>query len=283
MGLPEEILQDMELSRAEEAIPVLPLPTFSITEDMAVAMRLHALGWRSVFHNEIMAHGLAPDALGAALKQRLRWAQGTIQILFHEKPLRKKGLSPIQRLQYMGTIYNYFHGFFSLVYLSAPIIYLLTGITPVASYTWAFVWRLLPYLLLNRLLVIVGARGVSTWRGEQYALALFPIWIQAVVSVVAGVRPRFAVTPKQRQSGNYLALIWPQLTFAVATVVAIIVGLVTQFAPSVLSIGLTRRIGATLTSVFWGIYNLVMLQIIVRAALYRPPEDREVAPPSFGP
>jgi cellulose synthase (UDP-forming) len=168
-----------------------------------------------------------------------------------------------------------------VIYLLAPIVYLCTGITPVSTLAWVFLWRLVPYLLLNRLLVSYGARGISTWRGEQYALALFPVWIQAVVSVVAGAHPRFVVTPKQRQSGNYAALIWPQLGFFVATLAAIVVGLVAQFAPSVLPLGHTRRLGATLTSVFWGGYNLVALWVIVRAAFYRPPAGWHVEPPSF--
>ncbi|MFN2157682.1 MAG: glycosyltransferase, partial [Anaerolineae bacterium] len=84
---------DMELSRPDEALPVSALPTYSVTEDMATSMRLHARGWRSVFHPEVLAQGLAPEDLLSALEQRLRWAQGTIQILLREKPLRMKGLT----------------------------------------------------------------------------------------------------------------------------------------------------------------------------------------------
>ena len=41
----------------------MPLARISVTEDMATAMRLHAAGWRSVYHHEILARGLAPEDL----------------------------------------------------------------------------------------------------------------------------------------------------------------------------------------------------------------------------
>jgi cellulose synthase (UDP-forming) len=56
----------------------------------------------------------------------------------HENPLFKKGLSLPQRLQYFTTIYSYFNGFFNLIFLFAPIIYLTTGIPPVAAWSAQF-------------------------------------------------------------------------------------------------------------------------------------------------
>jgi cellulose synthase (UDP-forming) len=275
VGVPQEAIEDLALTREDEAIPILGLPTFSITEDMAVAMRLHARGWRSVFHSEVLAHGLAPEDLCSTLRQRLRWAQGTIQIAVRENPLWIKGLTLAQRLQYFTTIYTYFSGFFTLIYLLAPILYLATGIAPVSTFSGEFLWRLVPYLVLNKLIFLHAAQGIPTLRGEQYSVSLFPLWIQAVVSVLAGRKPRFAVTPKERQSGNYLRLVWSQIAIACGTVIAIAWGV------AVLALGWPRSPEATLFSVFWGVYNLLMLWAILRAAVYRPPPDWQPEPPVF--
>jgi len=271
-GLDEQAA-DMELSRADEALPVLALPTYSVTEDMATSMRLHARGWRSVFHGEVLAQGLAPEDLASSLKQRLRWAQGTIQILLREKPLRMKGLSFAQRIAYLTTMYSYFSGFSTLLLLLAPIVYLFTGTAPVASSHGALLWHLVPALLLNRLMFWSTARGIRVWRGEQYAVALFPLWIRAVVSVLAGARIRFAVTPKERQGGTYLHLVWPQLLVIGLTIVAIGYGLVSWFG------GWNHELAATLFSTFWGCYNIVMLSVIVKAAAYKPPAGWAPQPP----
>ncbi|MEI7987895.1 MAG: glycosyltransferase [Chloroflexota bacterium] len=274
IGLSSEEEQSLALTRDDEAIPIQSLATISITEDMATAMRLHASGWHSIFHSEILAYGLAPEDLGSTLSQRLRWAQGTIQVLLFENPLFKKGLSIPQRIQYFTTMFSYFSGFFNLIYLIAPIVYLFSGIPPVNAWSVEFAWRLIPFLLLNKLMFRYVSWGISVWRGEQYSLALFPLWIQAVVSVVMRVKMVFVVTPKQRQSGNYLPLIWPQLLIAGLTILACVYGIYK------LTIGLANPIGIYV-NIFWGCYNVWMLSAIIKAAVYKPPENWSPKPPSF--
>lgn len=275
VGLSPQAIEDLALTRADEAVPVMALATFSITEDMATAMRLHAMGWRSVFHPEILAYGLAPEDLGSALKQRLRWAQGTIQVFLRENPFLIKGLSFPQRLQYFTTTYSYFSGFFNLIYVLSPIVYLFTTIPPVSAWSLEFAWRLVPFLLLNKLMFRYVAWGLSIWRGEQYSLALFPLWIQAVVSILAGAKLKFVVTSKQRQTGNYLHLIRPQLLIVWLTALAIMYGLFSFI------VGWNLQVEGTLVNIFWGCYNIVMLSAIVRAAVYKPPAGWEARPPAF--
>ena len=74
------LLLDVDVDRSDEVHPVMPMATVSVTEDMATAMRMHATGWTSVYHGENLVVGLAPDDFGSAIKQRLRWAQGTLQV-----------------------------------------------------------------------------------------------------------------------------------------------------------------------------------------------------------
>ncbi len=140
LGVAEAALGDLDLTRAREALPVLPLATISVTEDMATAMRLHALGWKSAFHPDVLAYGLAPEDLRTALNQRLRWAQGTIQVLIRENPLFKRGLTLPQRIQYFTTMLSYFDGFASLVFVLSPIVCLATGLAPSPAPGWTS-WR----------------------------------------------------------------------------------------------------------------------------------------------
>ncbi len=197
----------------------------SITEDMNTAMRLHSAGWKSIYHNELLAEGLAPDDLSSTLKQRLRWAQGTIQVLVRENPLTKSGLTFWQRLQYFKTMYSYFSGFATLVFISCPIIYFFTDIVPVKTYGPDFAIHFFPAFIINRLTflaVIWGIPASEVWRSEQYAIALFPLLIQAVWSVFTGQKINFQVTPKQRQSGIYLRLVWPQLAVFILTILGML-------------------------------------------------------------
>jgi cellulose synthase (UDP-forming) len=239
----------------------------SITEDMNTAMRLHSAGWKSVYHHEELAEGLAPDDLSSTLKQRLRWAQGTIQVLLRENPLTKVGLTVWQKLQYFQTMYSYFSGFATLIFLVCPIIYFFTGIIPVHAYGSDFALHFIPAFILNRLTFVAGSWGISArelWRSEQYAIALFPLFIQSVLSVFTGRSIKFQVTPKQRQSGIYIQLVWPQLMIFALT----ILGMLWYFFR--FAIGGLGNPWVYVLNGIWSVYNLSLLWVIIRAAVWQP-------------
>ncbi|WP_019135145.1 glycosyltransferase [Cellulomonas massiliensis] len=263
----QALVRAVDVDRADEAQPVMPVATLSVTEDMATAMRLHALGWRTVYHHERLAHGLAPEDLGTMITQRLRWAQGTMQVFLQENPLRVPGLRFGQRLMYLATMWSYLSGFAAVVYLAAPIIFLCFGVLPVTAWTWDFFARFLPFQLASQVLFLVAARGIRTWRGQQYSLALFPVWIRATWTAAANVwfgRPLgFAVTPKVRQDGRgSWRLVLPQLVAMGALVVAAVVGIARW------GLGYAPWVG-TWVNLLWVAYDLVVLSVIVQALRYR--------------
>lgn len=266
-NLGEEMLDKINLARSDEALPVQALATISITEDMATAMRLHSYGWKSVYYPEVLAYGLAPEDLGTSLKQRLRWAQGTIQVFLRDNPLKKKGLSFPQKLMYFATMYSYLSGFFNLVLLLAPIIYFFTGIAPIASWSPDFFIRFIPFFVMNKIMFRFVASGIPVWRGEQYNLAMFPLNIKAVFNVITRKKISFVVTPKQRNDSKDFRLIWPQALVIVLTVLGVAVG-VARFAT-----GSGIDLIGLVVNLIWSAYNIVSLSIVVKALYYSPPKD----------
>jgi len=262
----QALLRTIDVDRSDEAVPLMPLATISVTEDMATSMRLHGLGWKTVYHHELLAVGLAPEDLGTMLKQRLRWAQGTMQVLLRENPLVQRGMSLAQRLMYFSTMWSYLSGFAAVVYFGAPVVFLCFGVLPVDSSAAEFFLRFLPFMVVNQLLFMVSSRGVSTWRGQQYSLALFPIWIRAVTSAVANVffaRPLgFVVTSKTRQEGDQWGLVRVQLVLAAVLLISTVIG-VTR-----LVLGVGEPIG-TLVNVAWVVFDLVVLSVLVPAARFQ--------------
>lgn len=262
----------VNVGRSDEAQPMLPLATISVTEDMATCMRLHALGWNSAYHHENLAFGLAPEDLKTMVTQRLRWAQGTIQVMLRENPLVQKGLTLTQRLMYWATMWSYLAGFAAIAYIAAPVVYLVLGILPVEAYSWDFFLRLIPFLVVNQILFLVVARGTPTWRGQQYSLALFPVWIKACTTAFRNVymnRPLgFAVTPKTKQSQDALPwhIVRPQLIAMALLVVASVIGVVQLYrgAVSVLGVGV---------NLFWVVFDLVILSVVITAVRYRGPDE----------
>ena len=203
------------------------------------------------------------------LTQRLRWAQGTVQVMFRENPLVQRGLSWPQRLMYFATMWSYLSGFAAIVYIGAPVVYLILGVLPVQALSSDFFIRLVPFLVVNQLLFFVVGRGVKTWRGQQYSLALFPVWIKAFTSAFGNVfRGRaldFAVTPKvvtPTEGRPRWDLIRPQLIAMGLLVAALVIGGIR------LAVGQAQPLGTAL-NVVWVVFDLVILSIIIRAARYR--------------
>jgi cellulose synthase (UDP-forming) len=262
-----ELLASLDVDRADQAQPLMPMATISVTEDMATAMRLHGRGWRSVYHHETLAVGLAPEDFGTMVQQRLRWAQGTMQVMLRENPVLQRGLTLAQRLMYVATGWSYLSGFATVVYIAAPVVFLCFGVLPVSSDAVVFAWHFLPFFALNQLLFLVARRGASTRRGRQYSMALFPVWIRATLSAVENVvlrRPlAFVVTPKTRQEHRVqLGLVRWQLVAAIALVLAAVAG------TTRLALGVGEPIG-TAVNLVWVAFDLATLGVLVPAVRYR--------------
>lgn len=267
------LLRSLDVDRPGEAQPLMPLATVSVTEDMATSMRLHAMGWKSIYHHEILAVGLAPEDLGSMMKQRLRWAQGTMQVMLRENPLTQRGLTVAQRLMYFATMWSYLSGFAAIVYFAAPVVYLCFGVLPVKAFSTTYFLHFIPFMVANQLLFFIVSKGISTWRGQQYSLALFPIWLKAVVSAFRNVyfhHPLpFVVTPKTGQGVRYeWKLVKYQIAVAIVLIIAATVGIMR------LVNGLNEPVG-TFVNVAWVIWDLGLMSILIPALRYRGPETRE--------
>lgn len=262
---------ELDNNRLDEFDLVGGVSSNSITEDMNTAMRLHAAGWHSVYHHEVLSVGLAPDDLSSTMKQRLRWAQGTVQVLLKENPWQKPGLTFWQRLQYFQTMYSYFAGFFIVIFIACPLIYFFAGVIPLKAYSADFAIHFLPAFILNRLTFLAATWGIPAgelWRSEQYAIAMFPLTIKAVWSIFSGKDVKFQVTPKQRQAGRYFNLIKTQLLVFVATIFGIVHCIYRFFT------GNLANPEIYLVNSAWAIYNLSLLWVIIKAAVWQPKSNQ---------
>ncbi len=94
------------LIRAAALEEVGGFPTGSVTEDFLVTLRLAEAGHKTVYLNEPLSEGLAPEGLGEYLTQRGRWAVGTMEIVRnHYNPLSSRhGLSIRGRLGVVDSV-----------------------------------------------------------------------------------------------------------------------------------------------------------------------------------
>ncbi len=95
----------------------------SIAEDFLTSLLIHEKKWKSVYVDEVLAEGLAPEDFLSYYKQQFRWARGSLEVIFKFNPLFRRGLTMSQRLQYLSSAGFYLSGL--IVFLNAllPLIY----------------------------------------------------------------------------------------------------------------------------------------------------------------
>jgi cellulose synthase/poly-beta-1,6-N-acetylglucosamine synthase-like glycosyltransferase len=133
----------------------------TVTEDMHTTIRLHRRKWQTVYHNEVLAHGLAARNAGEYQAQRLRWGTGAMQILRLEHPLTRPGLSLSQRVAYAATLLGWFDAWRTLGYVLLPIAVLFSGATPIQAPVAVFVTAFALTFGLQRLAMALLSRGYA--------------------------------------------------------------------------------------------------------------------------
>ncbi len=137
-------------------------PTDSVTEDYLLTLRLKERGYRTVYLNEILSVGLAPEGLREYNGQRSRWALGFMQICTGaSSPLRfGNGLSFMDRLSLIETFLHWTMSFsFRFLALIIPAIYLLFGIQAVHANVGDAVSYFAPYFVAQVAIAIWISRG----------------------------------------------------------------------------------------------------------------------------
>lgn len=264
----------MEAIRTQAATTELLTPyRFHVSEDIYTSIVLHSdteRGWESKMHPIVESKMLSPQDLLTWTVQRYKYAGGSLDILVHDNPIFRRGLTFGQRMSYGTTFYSYLAPIWNVVFLFAPVVYLLTGLSPVSAYSADFFLHLIPFLVTLELAIMIGTWGISGHDAKASYLSFFPLGLRAIFAVAKGEKISFPVTPKVRQSGNFLRLVRPQIAVVVLTIVGAIWGL------GALLIGDTpHSASGVVANILWGFNNCIAMAGIIGAALWVPKSDKE--------
>ena len=237
----------------------------TVTEDAHTALRLHRAGWNSAYLPTPQAAGLATESLSAHIGQRIRWARGMAQIFRTDNPLLGRGLSFFQRICYANAMLHFLAGLPRLIYLTAPLAFLLLHAYIIYAPALMIVLYVLPHMIHASL---TNARMQGEYRhsfwGEVYETVL--AWYIARPTTVALLNPgkgKFNVTAKGGLM-DHDQFDWriaqPYLVLALLNVVGL------GFAGWRLFNGPAAEIGTVLVSSAWVIYNLLIIGAAVAVA-----------------
>ncbi|KNE58894.1 hypothetical protein AMAG_04432 [Allomyces macrogynus ATCC 38327] len=165
------------------------MSTGTLTEDFDTSIKLMGRGWHTVYINDKLQYGLVPTDLRSALRQRERWAIGTLEILWKRNPLTAKGLSFHQRVMFFSCGLSYIIPVGIVIFAVLPVLTLFWQfpIMPVmAGNTQTLVFLLVPYLFCTRLIIYVmywNVPDAMTARNRDFQLFL---WMAPYLCVALG-------------------------------------------------------------------------------------------------
>jgi cellulose synthase (UDP-forming) len=241
------------------------IATDTVTEDAHTSLRMQIKGWNSAYVNIPQAAGLATERLSAHIGQRIRWARGMVQVLRIDNPLLAPGLNFAQRICYFNAMGHFLNAVPRLIFLTAPLIYLLLDHTNIPGYWLAILAYALPHLALSNVTNsrIQGEHRYSFWN-EIYETVLAPYILLPTVTALLNPRlGRFNVTAK----GGVVRRTFFDAGIAAPFLVMLffnVLGLV--FAVPRFLWEESGRHGTVLMNVMWCCFNVVILGVCIAVA-----------------
>ena len=259
------------ITRREALEQVGGFPTESVTEDMLLSLKLKEAGWKTVYLNERLSMGLAPEGVSEYITQRGRWCLGFMQIARSRwGVLGSATLPAIDRISLFDAFLYWGASFpFRVLCLIAPIIYGLTGLavinadaqdvlnhyvpsicTPVIVLAWITRGRVMPIVTdAAQLLVCVDAMKAAAFglikpKGHKFK-----------VTAKGGERDRLNV--------QWRLIVRFLLPLLLATVGAVAYGTFDVFSPAYGN----RNAPVWL---FWSYYNAIVIAVTIFTCIELP-------------
>lgn len=185
----------------------------TVTEDAETALKLHGLGYNSLYVAKPMICGLSPETLESFILQRSRWTQGMVQIFILKNPLFNRRLSLPQKICYLNSSLFWFFSLARCIFYLSPLLFLFFGLRIYNASMSQIIFFSLPHLMG---VVIVSdylyGRVRHPFFSEMYETMQGFSLLPALIGTILRPRsPVFNVTPKgDNLRENFLSPIaWP--------------------------------------------------------------------------
>ena len=257
------------LFRRSHLLEIGGFQTQTITEDLHTSVRLHARGYKSCYLNKVLSAGLMPETFEGYLKQRTRWAIGSLQMMFRDNPLTIRGLTLAQRFDYLGSVFYFFLGPPRIICLIAPLFALVLNLSPLRTDTTLLINFFFSYYVASAMAMRTISRGMrNAFWSDVYEVAMCFALSHAVFKTLLTPfrKHAFEITPKGQKiekSGIESRLsVGPHLVVYGSLIFGIALGLTAWNGP-------VRPTGLAV-NIFWAFVNLILLSVAILSANERP-------------
>lgn len=250
------------------------MATETVTEDMLTSFKLREHGYRTIYLNEPLSLGLAPEGLAEYLTQRSRWCLGAMQQVYTRWSFVGRGrIGLINRLScFDTTLFWMFSFLFKLMVLSTPILYWWTETAVINASIDDMLYWLAPSVVASMTYMAIYGRGLNlpVMTDLTHLLSSFVIVRTVATALVKPWGHAFKVTPKGLSS-NGITVQWrllaPFAFMAAATFLGILVNS-SVYAP-------LHAVAGYSVNVFWSIFNIAVLLLAAAVCIELPRRRKE--------
>ena len=248
------------------------LATETVTEDMLTSFKMEEFGWRTIFLNERLSLGLAPEGLLQYVSQRSRWCLGAVQQVFTRWSfLCPNRVTLASRLSsFDGFLYWAFGFSYKLMTMVAPALYWWTGLSVLDGTLEDIMFWFMPYTAVSMLYIVTFGekRVVPLLTDVSQLLIALPIACTVATALLKPFGRPFRVTDKGLSKDRtviHWGLMAPLLLLAVATALGMLINMS--------SFSAARGSPAYAINVVWSVFNVGML-LVACTVCVEPPQLR---------
>ena len=251
-------------------------PTTSVTEDFLVTLKLKQHGWRTVYLNERLSDGLAPEGLAEYVTQRGRWCLGLMQIVRGPLgPFSRSAIAPMDRLSLIDAMLYWMATYhFKLACLIVPCLYWWFGISAVDATVPDVIAYFVPFFIAVMTAMNWISRGkmIPLLHDVSQLLTLFELNRAVWTGLLRPDGQKFKVTAKGGNRGERVVQ-WGMLyrfgaLFAL-TLGGILLSMLSDYAPD------GGADDGKAVVLFWTFWNLVMLAMAMAVCVELPRHRRD--------
>ncbi|WP_102225882.1 glycosyltransferase [Acidimangrovimonas sediminis] len=251
--------------------------TLSVTEDFLLTLVLRDAGYSTVYLNEALTEGLAPEGLKEYVTQRGRWCLGTLQIARTKYgPLARNKLRLRDRWSVLDSSLYWSASFlFRLAALVYPLFYWFGNVIVVNApmsgaidyFGCYYVWTMMTFNLLARNMMVPVLNDV------QQILGAIPITKAAAIGLFGRRDQAFKVTAKGGERDRVVVqwgMMRPFLILFGLTFAGLWAGIVSD------SFAFNDAGDGKVVILFWSVYNLFVLAVTMVTCVELPRQEMHV-------
>lgn len=264
------------ICRVEALKAIGGFPTESVTEDMLLSIKMSAIGCRTVYLNERLSVGLAPEGMQEYITQRGRWCLGTMQIARTAwGPFSSNsGVPWLMKLHTLDSILYWMVGtLIRFATILIPILYWWFGVIVMDTDMYAIVNHLGPFWVASVAFIAWVSRGTTIpILTEAMGLVVSVEVIKAAfIGLFGSKNQKFKVTAKG--ANRYEVVVqWGVIKWLLSAAVFTIGGIAYRAFDGPV-FGTPRDIETV--NLFWSIFNIASLLTACLICVEQPRFRRE--------